>query len=345
MPKKPIITYADADIAIFKAAASGEQIQYIYSDGDKEVASFTSAEDGKKWLSEVEVMGVDFEYGYEGDPSSLTRTIDYTDLGVEKSYEVFDKILEDYKKMANTPEFVGYVSKSTGAEVFRNKIATIKKYKGSRASRKPLHLEAVRKYALSKPEIKQASGKVVMDGVKYDIETDDQVAALAQYKGELGQLLSFDKDSMISVGCWILSPNYLEDPTYADPTLTGVVEEVGGSLRGFGHLFLLGMMITGDTADAITGVPKGGKKKALEVLSPFNNKPISKLPDAFEEVAKLYKKAYGDSYTYKHWETGEDITRNWYEMMIEQGKLLYMLRGKNDSFEKSVLKYYKGETP
>jgi hypothetical protein len=345
MTKKPIITYADMDIALFRSASSAEQIQYIYSDGDKEVARFNSASDGKKWLDEVEIMGCDFEYGYEGDHNTLTRSTDYIDLGVEKAYEVFDNILEDYKKIANTKEFVGYVSKSTGAEVFRNKIATIKKYKGSRASRKPAHLEAVRKYALSKPEIKQSTGKVVIDGVKYGIETDDQVAALAQHKGELGQLLSFDKDSMISVGCWILSPDYLEESTYADPTLTGMIKESGDNLIGFGHLFLLGMMITGDTADAITGVPKGGKKKALEVLSPFNNQPISELPKAFEEVAKLYKKAYGDRYEYKHWETGETIVRSWYEMMLEQGHLLYMVRGKDDSFEKSVLKYYKGETP
>lgn len=345
MPKKPIITYADMDIGLFKAASSGEQIQYIYSDGDKEIARFNSADAGKKWLDEVEIMGVDFEHGYEGDHITLTRSIDYIDLGVEKAYEVFDNILEDYKKLAGTKQFTGYVSKSTGAEVFRNKIATIKKYKGSRVSRKPSHLEAVRKYALSKPDIKKSTGRVKLDGVNYGIETDDQTQALAQRKGELGQLMTFDKDGLTAVGCHVLNLNYFDESVFSDPSTVGFLEKSGDNIVGIGYLFFLAQMIMGDSIDAITGVPKGGKKKALEVLAPFNNQPISELPKAFEEVAKLYKKAYGDRHEYKHWETEETIVRNWYEMMIEQGQLLYMLRGKDDSFEKSVLKYYKGETP
>ena len=343
MIKKPEITYADMDIALFTASSSAEKIQYIYWEGDKEIARFDSADAGKKWIQEVETFGVDFTFNYEGDVSNLVRTVEYIDLGVEKALETFDHILEDYKKSANTPNFIGYVSKSTGAQVFRNKVATLKKYKGSRASRKPVHLEAVRQHALSKPDIKQATGQVEIDGVKMDIECDDQVQALAQRKGMKGQLMSFDKDMMTAVGCWLISPNYLEEPIYSDPESIGELVKSGENLTGFGHLFLLSMMITGDTVDAITGVPKAGKAKALEALTPFNNKPISFLPEALREVAKLYKKAYGDSYTYKHWETGESITRSWYEMMLEQAELLYMRRSKTDSAEKSILKYLKKE--
>lgn len=337
---KPEITYADLDIALFKSSSAAEQVYYVYYDGDREVAKFDSAEKGKKWIEEIEAFGADFTYGFEGEVEDLTREVEYVDKGVEEGYKTFDNILKDYIEIANTPKFVGYVSKSSGSEVFRNKIATIKKYKGSRAGRKPIHLEAVRKYALSKPNIKQCNSKIELDGELWDIEVDDQCQALAQRAGSKGQLLSLDKDMMTSVGCWLLSPNYFDDAVYSDPKSVGLIEKSGDNLVGYGYLFLLGMMITGDTVDAITGVPRGGKAKALEVLTPFNNKPLDRLPEAFAEVAKLYKKAYGEEHTYKHWETKEEIKRSWKDMMIEQGKLLYMLRGKTDSFEKSVMKYF-----
>jgi hypothetical protein len=343
-PSKPEITYADMDIALFKAASSAEKIQYIYYDGSVPVAQFDSAKDTKNWLVEMDLLGCDAQFGFEGDPNKLTPEVEYIDLGVEKGYEVFDLLLEDYKKEANTPKFIGYVSKSTGAEVFRNKLATLKKYKGGRASRKPVHLEAIRKYALSKPDIKQSRGKYELDGVKCDIETDDQVQALAQAKGEKGQLMTFDKDGLSAVGCWILNLNYFDDAKFSDPTTLGFLEKDGSKVIGIGWLFLLAQQIMGDSVDAITGVPRAGKAKAYEVLSPYNNKPVSQLPEALKEVAKLYKDKYGDEHKYKHWETGEEITRDWYDMMKEQLDLLYMLKGSKDSAERSVLKYLDRES-
>lgn len=330
MTCRPEVTYADLDIALFKASSSAEKIQYIYYDNGKEVARFDSADTGKKWLEEVEVFGVDFNFGFEGDITTLTREVDYIDLGAEKGFEILDHILEDYKKEADTPIFKGYISAATGAEVFRHKVATLKKYKGARAGRKPTHLEAVRDYALSKSFIKQ---------VPSYLECDDYVQAYAQKKGETGQLLSLDKDALTAVGCWVLNTNYFDEAIFSDPETLGFIEKSGDNVRGVGYLFLLGQMVMGDTADSVTGVPKAGKAKALEVLTPFNNKPVSELPDALLEVAKLYKKAYGDNHTYKHWETGESITRGWYEMMLEQGQLLWMLKSSKDNVEKSVLKY------
>lgn len=330
MPRKPVVTYADLDIALFKASSSAEKIQYIYYDNDKEVARFDSADAGKKWVEEVETFSVDFQFGFEGDTENLTREVEYIDLGAEKGYEVLDHILEEYQKEAGTPVFNGYISAATGAEVFRHKVATLKKYKGTRAGRKPLHLEAVREYALTKSFIKQ---------VPSYLECDDYVQAYAQKKGETGQLLSLDKDSLTAVGCWVLNTNYFDEAIFSDPNTLGFIEKSGDNVRGIGYLFFMGQQIFGDTSDSVTGVPKAGKAKALEVLKPFNNSPVNKLPEALLEVAKLYKKAYGDRHTYKHWETGESITRGWYEMMLEQSQLLYMLKGSKDSVEKSILKY------
>lgn len=328
MPSKPEVTYADLDIALFISASSAEKIQYIYYDGDKEVARFGSAKAGKDWIEESEMMGCDIEFGFEGDFETLTREVEYIDLGVEKAYEVFDQLIDEYKKSAGTPVFKGYVSASTGAEVFRHKVATIKPYKGGRASRKPVHLEAVREYAINHHGFIQTKGS---------IETDDMTQALAQRADEKGQLLSLDKDSQTCVGCWLLNENYFDKPVFSDPTIVGWLEKSGDHVVGLGNLYLCYMGLVGDVVDAVVGVPRVGKAKAYELLREFSNKPADTLPDALSVVAKEYKKVYGDKHEYKHWKTGEKITRGWYEMMLEQFTLLYMLKGSNDDVEKSIL--------
>lgn len=347
MPKKPEVTYADLDIALFISSSSAEQVQYVYYDNGKEVARFDSADAGKKWIeSSKEVkdfhdsFDLDFLFGldsieaYAGDTENLTREVEYLDLGVDKAYETFDRIIEDYKKTANTPVFKGYVSASTGSEVFRHKIATVKKYKGGRAGRKPIYLEAVRQYAIEHHGFKQTRGF---------IETDDITEALATKAGEKGQLLSLDKDSLCCVGCWLLNENYFDEAVYSDPSIVGWLEQSGDKVIGLGRLYLCYMSLVGDTVDNIGGCPKVGKVKAYNLLKDFSHKPISALPEALAVVAKEYKKVYGDSYEYKHWETGEKITRNWYSMMHEQFQLLYMLKSSKDSAEKSVLKYLEKE--
>lgn len=334
MPKKPEVTYADLDIALFIAASSAEKIQYIYYDNGKEVARFDSADAGKKWLGEVEIFGVDFNFGFEGGIANLTRDVEYIDLGVEKGYETFDRLIDEYKKSADTPAFKGYVSASTGSEVFRHKVATVKQYKGGRSGRKPKYLEDIRSYAINRHGFKQTQGF---------IETDDITQALAQKAGEKGQLLSLDKDSQTTVGCWLLNENYFDEAVFSDPSEVGWLEKSDDKVVGLGRLYLCYMSLVGDTVDAITGVPRVGKAKAYELLKDFSHKPISVLPEALTVVAKEYKKVYGDNYEYKHWDTGKKIARNWYDMMREQMILLYMLKGSKDSVEKSVLKYLDKE--
>ena len=63
-------------------------------------------------------------------------------------------------------------------------------------------------------------------------------------------------------------------------------------------------MMTGDRVDNIQGVPKIGQVKAHKLLDTFED-----VDKAWQEIAKLYKTAYGDNYK---------------TVMVEMGRLLWM---------------------
>jgi len=334
-PTKPEVAYIDNDVNLFKAANAGEKICYTYYDGVIPVATFDSAAEGKRWLEEFEVFGCDPEFGYDGNPSTLVRETSYKDVGADKACDLYDLIMKDqialiHSEVGSEIPIEIYVSPATSSKVFRHKIATLAVYKGKRTTRKPKHLEAVRAHALKQPNT--FAGTV-------GVEVDDEVQARAQRKGMRGLAVAGDKDIQTAVGCWILNTNQYKNIVYSDPSKVGHLEWDGKKVRGWGMLFLCFQSLGADKSDNILGVPKIGDKGAYDRLKEFSDLPFQAIYDVMDRVASCYEGYYGETHTYKHCTTGEELTKTWREIMAENMSLLYMLKNGKDSAEKSVMCY------
>lgn len=337
-PKNPTKVFIDLDVILFQAASAGEQVKYDYVNQDGEVvATFDSADKGKSWLEEFKAFSFDFEHGCEDDPETITRLdARYEDKGVEECYKAFDQALKGVLKEIGIDNWNGYVSAASGLENFRYGVATLSKYKGERSKlRKPLYLEETRKYALQNPRIKAP---------KIAYEIDDYVNAMACKHGEDGMVYALDKDCQGITGAWFYCPTNYDHPIYSDPSIVGKLElRADKKVIGWGTLFWLWQCLASDTADGIKGCKGIGAKKAYNILLPYSEAPREKLPDVLKVVAQTFRKAYGDEYEYKHCYTDEMVKVGWYDVMKENFTLVYMLKGKNDSAEKSILKYLDKE--
>lgn len=342
MPKKPTKAFIDGDVILFTSASAGEQVVYTYKDkDDNEVARFNSADEGRKWIEETEAFGVDFQFGYDGDVLELVREQHFEDLGFDKckdAWKTSTSYLEkDLKTFNKDITFNYYISAATGLRNFRYDLATIAKYKDNRSNtRKPKYLEELRAWCIEQDNVKAPK-------IKYEI--DDMVNALAKKHGEDGLVISYDKDCQGISGAWFYMPDDYDEPVYSDPELVGklTIDDYGKKVHGFGNLFWLWQCMASDTADNIKGCKGIGKKKAYDILKDYSEKPISYLPEVLAVVGKVFKKAYGDNYTYKHCYTGEEMTVGWYDVFKENLGLVMMLANQNDNVEKSILKYLDKE--
>lgn len=325
-PTAPTIAFVDGDVTLFAAASVCEQVNYVYETPEGlEVSRFDSAKSGSAWIAEFEIFGIDTKFGFKGDPDTLVRRTEYIiNPTIENGQKSFKSDLKKVVKQSGCTKYTCYVSKSAGADNFRHHIASIAPYKGNRSSRKPEKLEEMRKWALKNTNVKKVIGTV---------EVDDVVQAYAQRNGDKAVLIAFDKDARTASGCWVLIPPEMESPEYSDPYIVGTLawNDKANKPKGLGWLFLLWQSLAGDTADNIKGCKGMGDKGAYKLLAEFDNAHINRLPEAVNVVAEVYKKTYGDHYEYKHCITNELINSNWQNIMIENLRLLYMLKNKNDS--------------
>lgn len=334
---KPTRGFLDLDMMLFEAASFGEKVQYSYYDGIIPVAVFDSAAEGKRWLEEFEVFGCDPEFGYDGDPTTLKRETTYKDLGVDKALKGWDEQLDKWIKMVEAfgiTNVTGFVSKGSGNANFRHELATIHEYKKGRDNaHKPIHLEAVRKYARKNPIIKSPKG---------NIEVDDIVTGFAQYYGEDGMVVASDKDCMGSQGCWIFCVGRMTEPVWSDPTKVGHIEPYNKEAIGWGWLYWLYQTLCGDQADTYKGCQGYGSKTALKLLQEYNDASIDRLPEVLAAVGKVFKKKYGEEYNYNHWKTDELIEGSWYDVMNENLALAYMKNNEKDS-HMTIMKHLNKE--
>lgn len=339
-PKKPTVAFIDADVILYKAASSGEQVVYTYHDIDgEEVARFTSAEAGKKWLEEVEVFAVDFEFGYEGDIQDLTRQQHFEDKGFDKCKEAWENsikyLLEDLNKFSEGIEYTILISPATGLKNFRYDVGTLHHYKGGRdKTRLPKYLEETRKWVQSLPNVKSPK-------VRYEI--DDVCLAYAQLNKENGMAVAVDKDCRIAVGCWVYHYEDMDTPEFSEPDTVGFLDWDGKKMRGLGYLFLLYQALSGDSCDSYYGIPRFGPAKAYKLLKDYNNKPLTYMDEILKLCIKQYEKGFGEKYVYKSCLTGEEVEATPYDLFKENLTLAYMVKGDKDSVDKSVLKYLKKE--
>jgi len=191
--------------------------------------------------------------------------------------EYIDTFIKNITKKAKCDSFELHLS---GVDNFRKEVAITKPYKGNRSGERPYYYARVRKYLLEK-----------YDALLSVNEEADDTLAIAQMADIDGTVIcTVDKD------LWMVTGGKYDFKREE----TSYVTEYDG-FRAMQY-----QMLVGDLVDNIQGVPKVGKVTAHKVLDANED-----IDDAWVEIAKAYKKAYGDDYK---------------TVMVEMGRLLWMRR-------------------
>ena len=178
---------------------------------------------------------------------------------------------------------------------FREEIATLRPYKGTRKGAKPFHFDNITAYLLANYNCDIAFG----------IEADDR---MAQLQSDDTIICSRDKDLRMVPG-WHYGWECGLQPSFGPELVDAkgwLKLDRKGDVKGAGLKFFFYQMLVGDTVDNIPGCAKIGPKKAMALLEPFTTKREYELV-----VIGAYKKAYGDE---------------WKAILEEQSKLLWMIR-------------------
>lgn len=205
----------------------------------------------------------------------------------------------------------------TGSTNFRNKVAKQKEYKGNRkASVKPLHYDALTNYLI------EHCGAIVTSG----IEADDALAIRALElleKGDTPIIATADKDlSQLPVQVYNVQTFVLQDiPANPFGELVLKPQGTGATLKGYGVIFFYAQMLTGDVVDNIGGCSRIGAKKAFDLLSQCETEE-----ECQKVVEAEYLRVYGDEMVKRTAWDGSEYVGNYKTLMLETGKLLWMLR-------------------
>lgn len=281
----------DGDIICYAAGFSSERrVHKVLDDDENELFKSTSKREVTAFVRGCAHDTVHIESELELDP--LGHCLHKVNLMVEESISAVGA--------DNVKVFL------TGKGNFREKLATILKYKGNRdKAKRPEHYFAIKDFLRSRWEAQ------VVDGM----EADDELAIRQ----------SCDKDTVIcSADKDLLQVPGLHYNTKSKEHRVVTPEE--GE-----RLFYLQVM-TGDMTDNILGCPGVGPKTAEKYLGAD--------PDRYwDNVLKLYRDKFGsgksfpstisrqgDEVTYPHWQTGLPITATLEDIAIETARLVYMLR-------------------
>lgn len=200
----------------------------------------------------------------------------------------------------------------TGSNNFRDKLATIRPYKGNRAGlRKPRHYNFIRDCLI------QHYNSIVTDG----IEADDAIgiAAYRDWKIQRGTdtntvICTMDKDLNMIPG-WHYKPFQAAQNALGDEIrgidIVGYWVDEKSALKSF-----YTQLLTGDKVDNIQGVPGIGPGKAAKILSGVNDEE-----SMFWECFKTYESYY----------LGGAL-----EALVENARLLWILRHENEVWKPPV---------
>jgi len=235
-----ITAYIDADWLLYAAGFAGQKTELVATceDLNSPAKGALVAYGPFPNITAVrEAMDVDIH----GEYQTYTRTV--LDEPSHFFHSAKHMIEAQLKKIHDKfGEDVKPVLLMDGDGNFRNRIATIRPYKGNRAiNSKPLMYNEIKKYLIDNWDAEMIYGQ----------ETDDEMAIRqTQAKGKT-IIVAVDKD-MLQVPGWHLNPQ------------KGFrkVSEVQG------RTFLYRQCLTGDSVDNIAGCYKVGPKKAEQIILP-----------------------------------------------------------------------------
>jgi 5'-3' exonuclease len=223
--------------------------------------------------------------------------------------ELFDRRVDLIMRETGASEKQFFLS---GKNNFRNQIAKTKVYKGTRVEHKPQNFDNLTAY------IKGMEDTIVTDG----IEADDAMA-IEQVRCEADEkipdatiICSRDKD-LRQVPGWHYGWEIGNQPSFGPSLIDSLgwieLDRSGSSpkIKGGGYKFFCSQLLTGDTVDNIPGLPKCGPVNAFELLNRYND---------CESLMHQVKLIYDDRI----------LTKSSKEYLLEQGRLLWLIRRYNE---------------
>lgn len=308
--KKPIIALVDADYLEYAAGFAGQHTYYLLTDTD--FAILGPQYEDKRSVTEAQEKRID-----EGhDPEKLV-------VWERTQVEPIENVLHSCKKMLQRIEervrekFDRKVEMRlflTGSGNFRERIATIRPYKGNR---KPWHKPRLQ------PDIRQYLRDVWKAEVIYGQEADDEVCILQ---------MEFKKAKQPSVICGI-DKDLLQCPGWHYDANKDKFANINPTQ---GDVLFYKQLLTGDTTDNIPGCYKTGAKAASDIIlaakEAFEGKDKAGLcAHLYAECVRQYQESidkYGDKTGYDHMAV-EDV-------VLENGRLLWMRREREQMWEPPI---------
>jgi len=290
--KQPVILL-DADFLIYSCGFAAQHTYYL-AEHDERVL-FTA-----KDMTEYKGLLVERLDGLPIEPSEVIRwertVVEPVPNALHSVKLMINRMVDDIRERMEwfDPRLEVYL---TGTGNFREKLATIKPYKGNRPPwARPRLYREIKQYL-----IEQWDAVVV-----HDMEADDQVAIrLTEEPIGNAVLAGIDKD-LLQV------PGYHYNP---DKGMLKVSPQKG-------LVKLYRQILTGDPTDNIGGCYKCGAAAAKKIITADMNEP-----EMWKAVVDTYAESivkYGEATGYAHLSP--------FAAAEENGHLIYMLRSKNDRF-------------
>ncbi len=246
----------DGDILLYSVGFSVEHNHYDVTLDGEFLVSFPSYDlmwEFFPYCSEEMLKGVDWTKRVITDPLSF-------------AYHNLKRSIEAIVKNTNAYEYMIFYS---GKENFRDKIATIQKYKGNRdPAAKPVYYSELRNYLRSEYGAIESVGQ----------EADDEIGIMhtrLTREGKNSIICTKDKDLNMIPG---------EHYNLTTGKITNVNEE--DATRWF-----YTQLLTGDPVDNVRGVRGVGPKKAEKVLEGCSDES-----SYVESVSKVYTESCGETW-------------------------------------------------
>lgn len=314
----------DGDILVYRAASVAQHTYYdIYADGEFE-ETVDYAKDAKGYIKDQSEFFMRDNVLYEIRPR-----LEF--FSEEEAKLAFDYQMRTIKTKLKAKNYKIYL---TGSGNYREKLATVLKYKGNRdGTEKPYWFYAAREYA-------ESLGAIVIQGN----EADDACSVVA-YRGYLMNpekpttvCVSADKDLRNTPG-FHFNPDKDEEPV-----LIGMDE----ANKNFYQQLLKGDK-SSDNIPGCQGLSKktAGKYKVRKIATIGDKGAEALLADCktarehYERCFEVYRDWYSEqdgwdaeteTFQYKSWD-GSFYERTIDEIMREQANLLHMQRIKGDRWE------------
>lgn len=315
----------DGDILVYRAASVAQHTFYdVYEDGEL-IETFEYSKEAKGYLKDQSEFFMLDTTLYEIRPR-----LEFFDL--EEAEKSFDMQMKAIKNKIKAKKYKIYL---TGKDNYREGIATVLKYKGSReGTEKPYWFYNVRDLAINK------YGAIVIHGN----EADDACSVVA-YRGYIANpyspttvCVSVDKDLRNTPG------NHFNPDKDEEPQLITMAE----ANRSFYQQLLKGDKSV-DNIPGCQGLSKSiAEKYGLRKIATIGDKGAEALLADCDSEEELFKRCFEvyhawyseqegwdaetNTYQYKGWDE-KDYERTIIEIMKEQADLLWMQRIKGDRWE------------